>query len=109
MALIAAVPAWFLGSMWLGPVYSSVQTVSGIAYRALAAAVILFVVNIIGFGLGPVSVGILSDVLQDLAADQSIGIAGAIVVAISGTWGGLHFLAAIRYVTEDSRVPERGD
>ena len=52
-----------IGSVWYGPVYGNVQGLVHPRTRATAAAVLLFVINIIGLGLGPLSVGILSDVL----------------------------------------------
>ncbi|MBL8771125.1 MAG: MFS transporter [Phenylobacterium sp.] len=52
-----------LGSMWLGPAYGVVQSLVRPQTRATATAVLLFVANLIGLGLGPLAVGILSDVL----------------------------------------------
>jgi MFS family permease len=52
-----------LGSMWLGPAYGVVQSLVRPKTRATATAVMLFVANLIGLGLGPLFVGILSDVL----------------------------------------------
>jgi predicted MFS family arabinose efflux permease len=53
-----------LGSMWLGPAYGVVQSLVQPQTRATATAVMLFVANLIGLGLGPLFVGILSDVLK---------------------------------------------
>ena len=53
-----------LGSMWLGPAYGVVQSLVRPQTRATATAVLLFVANLIGLGLGPLAVGILSDVLS---------------------------------------------
>lgn len=53
-----------LGSMWLGPAYGVVQSLVRPETRATATAVLLFVANLIGLGLGPLFVGILSDVLS---------------------------------------------
>jgi predicted MFS family arabinose efflux permease len=53
-----------LGSMWLGPAYGVVQSLVRPQTRATATAVLLFVANLVGLGLGPLAVGILSDVLS---------------------------------------------
>ena len=53
-----------LGSMWLGPAYGVVQSLVRPQTRATATAVLLFVANLIGLGLGPLAVGILSDILS---------------------------------------------
>ena len=63
MALLS-IPT-FLNSMWYGPIYGSVQGLVRPQTRATAAAVILFIINRIGLGFGPLAVGALSDVYAD--------------------------------------------
>jgi predicted MFS family arabinose efflux permease len=58
---LLAIPT-LLGSIWYGPVYAAVQGLVQPRTRATAVAIMLFVVNIIGLGFGPTTVGILSDV-----------------------------------------------
>ena len=53
-----------LGLVWLGPVLSSIQHVVPPHMRATASAVFLFVNNLIGIGLGTVTLGALSDALS---------------------------------------------
>jgi MFS family permease len=60
--LLLAVPT-LLNSLWYGPVYAAVQGMVQPRTRATAVAVLLFVVNLIGLGLGPLLVGLLSDAL----------------------------------------------
>lgn len=60
---IAAVPG-FLGSYYLGPTFSLTQGLVGLRMRALAAAILLFILNLIGMGLGPMIVGATSDLLN---------------------------------------------
>jgi predicted MFS family arabinose efflux permease len=52
-----------LGSFWLAPAFSLTQGLVGLRMRAVAASIILFVLNIIGLGLGPWFVGFTSDLL----------------------------------------------
>ena len=61
---VLAIPT-FLNSMWYGPVYGSVQGLVRPQTRATAAAVILFIINLIGLGFGPLAVGALSDFYAD--------------------------------------------
>jgi MFS family permease len=55
----------FLGtacaSMAYGPAYAMIQTIAPANLRGFASAFSLFVANLIGAGLGPLAVGILSD------------------------------------------------
>ena len=62
-----------LGSYWLAPVFSLTQGLVGLRMRAVAASIMLFVLNLIGMGLGPWSVGVVSDLLHaytSLGADS---------------------------------------
>lgn len=57
---------------YLGAQYTICQGVASPRSRATAVAVFLFAVNLIGYGLGPLAMGILSDILMsaDLASSQ---------------------------------------
>ncbi len=61
LALCILVINGFLGTLWYGPVYSTGQGIVPTNMRATASAVLLFVINLIGLGLGPLLVGMLSD------------------------------------------------
>ncbi len=50
-----------LGAVWYGPVFACVQGLTPPAMRATAAAILLFVVNLIGLGMGPTFTGAISD------------------------------------------------
>jgi predicted MFS family arabinose efflux permease len=54
---------------WWGPVYGGVQTMVPPAMRALSAAVLLFVINMIGLGGGPSSFGIVTDLMTNRYLD----------------------------------------
>lgn len=60
--LMLAIPA-FLNTAWFGPVYASIQGLVRPGTRATAAAVLLFIINLIGLGFGPLAVGAISDLL----------------------------------------------
>jgi MFS transporter, Spinster family, sphingosine-1-phosphate transporter len=61
MALLT-VPS-LLNSIWYGPVYAAIQGLVGPQSRATAVALMLSVLNMIGLGVGPFTVGALSDIL----------------------------------------------
>lgn len=60
--LLLTIPT-LCNTMWYGPVYGSVQGLVKPETRTTAAAIILFVINIIGLGGGPFFLGALSDLL----------------------------------------------
>ncbi len=68
---------WFaiaslLGSWWAAPTYVAVQEVVPANQRTLACAILLFMMNLFGFGLGPFLVGVLSDGFSSAHGDFSI-------------------------------------
>lgn len=92
-----------LGTLWYGPVYATAQSIVDPALRATASAVLLLVINLIGLGLGPVAVGLLSDVLAGHGGlGEAQGVRWALIV--SATLGlaafGL-FWAARRSIREE--------
>jgi predicted MFS family arabinose efflux permease len=73
LALVVYAVPYVLNSYYLGPTFSMTQGLVGLRMRALAASILLFVLNLIGMGLGPWFTGILSDLLHaytDLGAES---------------------------------------
>lgn len=88
MALLT-VPV-LLGTLWYGPVYATAQSIVDPTMRATASAVLLFIINLIGLGLGPVGVGLLSDAL---AGPMGLGSAEGVrwALMISAAFGLVSF------------------
>ena len=59
-AAIVLIPT-FLGSMWYGPLFGVVQNLVEPQMRAMAVAILFFILNLIGLGGGPTIAGMLSD------------------------------------------------
>jgi predicted MFS family arabinose efflux permease len=72
MALAILFVPTFLGSLYYGPTYSSVQGLISPSGRAMAAAVLLFFQNLIGLGLGPLAFGMLSDGIKPTFGADSV-------------------------------------
>jgi MFS family permease len=69
-----------LNSLWYGPSYAAVQGLVRPATRATATAIMLFVANLIGLGLGPLGVGAVSDLLSGpMGLGQAEGLQWSIV------------------------------
>jgi predicted MFS family arabinose efflux permease len=84
LALIA-VPS-LLGTLWYGPVYATAQSVVRPQNRAMAAAILLFVLNLIGLGLGPLCVGALSTYLsKTLHYGDADGVRWALIISANIT------------------------
>jgi MFS family permease len=72
--------------------------------RALSSAIVLFILNALGLGLGPLSVGMLSDALATSAGSDSLRQALLVLVPLATVWGAGHFLFAARYIRSDLTV-----
>ena len=90
MAIAAyALPA-MLGTLYIAPGFALIQNSTPLEMRSVAAAINLFVTNIIGLGLGPFTVGFFSDVFSQSYGEDGLrwGLATTIVILI---WGVIHY------------------
>jgi MFS family permease len=108
VALAFAVPASFLGAMYLGPTFAMAQGLATAQMRALVSAILLFVINLVGLGLGPQVVGMLSDGLRASLGAESVRYALLYVVLLGAGWSTLHYVLAARTLREDLRSGDRG-
>lgn len=94
----------FLGTLWYGPVYGTGQSVVPPHMRATAAAILLFIINLIGLGLGPLAVGILSDYLnKGMGLGSAQGVRWALITsAMFGLVAFACFWMARRTIREDT-------
>ncbi len=124
-----AMPALMVGAIthyfYLGPMYAVTQGVVAPRMRATAVAVLLFVVNLIGYGLGPPVIGALSDFLANgqlapfnldtaicaepamradtqCASGVETGLRWAMMIGVCGyLWAAFHFLLSARTLRRD--------
>ncbi|WP_299329089.1 MFS transporter [Parasphingopyxis sp.] len=95
-------------SAWQAPTFAIIQTVAPLRMRATAAAVLIFTINLVGFGLGPLAVGALSDLIQPLAGEDSLRFALLATLALAPLSVILFFRAA-HALASDTAIQERGD
>lgn len=87
MSLLAFCPFYLLGAMYVGPMNSMIQGLVVPNQRATSSAVNLFVVNMIGMGLGPLLIGMLNDFLAPDYGEGAIrySMMGATLVGIASS------------------------
>ena len=101
MALLCFIPFYALGAMYVGPMFSVVQGVTPPHMRATAAAVLLFIVSMIGSGLGPLSIGLLNDyVFGPTYGAQAIRYS-MLVMGVLGGFASILFWLASRDLREE--------
>ena len=95
-SLACFVPFYALGAMYVGPMFAMVQGLVELRMRATAAAILLFIANMMGLGVGPLLVGILNDqVFGPLHGEQAIRYS-MLTVGVIGGFGSILFWGASR-------------
>jgi len=102
MALLFFVLPAFLGNAYLPNSLSMLQSLSTLRMRSAASALWLFIVNMIGLGLGPQAVGVLSDIYD---TQFGLGIESLryslLTLSFIGLWSALHLYLASRTLKAD--------
>ncbi|TNE58778.1 MAG: MFS transporter [Alphaproteobacteria bacterium] len=95
-------------SMYLAPNLALAHSLVGLRMRAMSSAVLFFILNIIGLGLGPLVVGMVSDALEPSFGKDSLRFSLIIVIVIVNLWCVFHYWMASRTVREDlAKAPNR--
>ena len=97
-----------LTNVFFGPSYAMTQALASLRMRALAASVMLFIQTMIGYNLGPLFTGIISDQLAPMAGEDSLRYAMAII-ALFEVWAGFHYFYGARYLRPDLATTRRFD
>ncbi len=87
-------------STFLGPCLAISHTLVHPAMRAFTSAVLFFVLNLIGLGLGPLTTGLISDALSAEYGVDSLRYA-MVIVSLIGSTSALLFYAASRYLPDE--------
>jgi MFS family permease len=72
ITLAAAIVPVMMGATYVGPAFAMTQGLVPLRMRAQSVAILLFVLNIIGLGLGPLTIGYISDLLKPAYGDDSL-------------------------------------
>jgi MFS family permease len=108
MALM--IPAIALGATYLGPSIAATHQLVGVRERAVSGALLLFVLNLIGIGLGPMLSGVISDALRDsmVASGVELEVARAdglkyalCIMSMANLWSAYHYFRAAKTLRED--------
>ena len=98
--IMAYAPGHILGTLYLGPCIAICHTLVPAGMRATTSAILLFVINMIGLGLGPLFVGVLSDAYSTHFGAENLRYAMVTALTI-GTLGVFFFWKAQRALLSD--------
>ncbi len=99
-ALIFLMLPVLLGNFYQATTFSQTQGLVPLGMRAVAAAVLLFIINIVGLGLGPQAVGIVSDLLKPEYGDDSVRYA-LMIFSLVNLWSAWHYYVAGKYLKDE--------
>ncbi len=102
-AIVIKVFATFLAASGGGVALSAIQSFAEPNRRATAIAMVLFLSSLLGLGLGPLLVGVASDIMAPQFGKESLRYA-LLMSTAALLWAGLHFYMSSRRASED-RVP----
>lgn len=96
LALVCFVPYYLLSAMYLGPMFAMVQGLVDLRMRATAAAILMFIMNLVGLGLGPLAIGALNDYVFGPHFGQDAIRYSMLVVGLFGGFASVFFWYAAR-------------
>ena len=79
-----------VGALYFGPTLAMLHTLVKPEMRSLASAILLFINNIIGLGLGPLMIGVLSDYFSADYGARALPYA-MVTSALLAIWASFHF------------------
>jgi MFS family permease len=91
---------------YLGPCLAISHSLVPPAMRALTSAILFFVLNLIGLGMGPLTAGVLSEYFSQSYGDDGLRYAMLVVAAIASI-GVLMFWLAARRLPHDLEISKR--
>jgi hypothetical protein len=100
LAVAAYLPGQLLQNGWVGPTYAMTQGVAPVHMRALASAIVIFAINLVGMGLGPLAVGALNDRLAPDLGLEAVRYS-LMIAAVPHALAALFNVLAARTLRED--------
>lgn len=101
LALVSFAPLIFATGVYQGPLFAMHQFLARPRMRAMAVAIHLFTVSILGGGIGPWLVGRLSDGWRPEYGDDALRYAFLVVVCVGAVGAGVFYLLAAITLRED--------
>lgn len=103
-ALASFIPYYTVTAMYVGPMFAMIQGLVELRMRATAAAIMLFITNMVGLGLGPLLIGVLNDHVFGPEHGASAIRYSMLTVGVIGGSSSLFFWAASRRLREELRT-----
>eukprot|EP00435_Cladocopium_sp_Y103_P077591 s1_g1330.t1 len=100
VAFLAMIIPILLGNFYQATTFSQTQGLVELKMRAVASGILLFIINLIGLGLGPTLIGVVADLLQPNYGDDALRYSLVIFTAIN-IWAAFHYYIAGKHLKAD--------
>ncbi len=101
LALSLAVFPGIVANVYLGNTIATTHGLVGLRMRAMSSAILFLILNIIGLGMGPWTIGLVSDALAPSLGNESLRHAMLYIIPVVSFWSICHFFLAARTLRED--------
>lgn len=101
LATVILAPAFLISILQGPPTFAALQALTHVRMRAMAVAIFLLIVNLMGGLLGPILTGVLSDALVQQYGEDSLKWALMLITIVFGLWAGLHYALAGRTIEKE--------
>ncbi len=109
-SFVSAIASFWIMTLFaatfFGPSYAVCQSLATPHTRALASSILIFVQTLIGLGIGPLLVGLISDYLAPTLGASSLRYA-LVVVGLANLWSAYHYFCGSRSYREDVASVQR--
>ncbi len=100
-ALLWSTPGLAIAAFYQGPTFSTVQNLAAPQMRSVASGLMLFITTMIGYALGPPTIGLLNDHVFVDRGVEAVRYSLAVVLTGAGAWSLVHYLLAARSLRDD--------
>lgn len=101
VALVCVFIPGTLQNVYLGNSIATTHNLVGLRWRSTASAILFFILNVIGLGMGPFAVGLLSDFLAPTLGVESLRYSMLALLPTVMIWSSIHFYLASRTMLKE--------
>lgn len=101
VALVCVFIPGILQNVYLGNSIATTHNLVGLRWRSTASAILFFILNVIGLGMGPFAVGLLSDFLAPTLGAESLRYSMLALLPTVMIWSSIHFYLASRTMLKE--------
>lgn len=101
VALVCVFIPGTLQNVYLGNSIATTHNLVGLRWRSTASAILFFILNVIGLGMGPFAVGLLSDFFAPTLGAESLRYSMLALLPTVMIWSSIHFYLASRTMLKE--------